>query len=163
MWRSDRDLNGPAGVLATVCCEQGFLTGYPTAVMATMTPLGLWQLDRAEATGPSSGDPVLGSAPVDERVVEELAGLARGRGLVLELVDRGAGPERRSRFYSLHLQPALFGCVHVVRGWGRLGHRYRPRQLVTCHPTVESAHAALRPVVRRRLRRGYQLSAPGGP
>jgi hypothetical protein len=29
----------------------------------------------------------------------------------------------------------------VVRSWGRVGYRHRPRQLVTCHPTVDDALA----------------------
>jgi predicted DNA-binding WGR domain protein len=139
--------------------------------MATTTLPGLWHgvrdgvavgVEPAVAWG-AEDDAVPRTVVVDERVVDELTGIAREDGLVLELVDRGSGPERRFRFYALHVQPALFGCCHVVRSWGRLGHRHRPRQLVTCHPTVESAHAALRPVVRRRLRRGYQPSDPGGP
>jgi predicted DNA-binding WGR domain protein len=123
----------------------------------------LWQLDQTEAAGPPGGGPVPSGVTVDERVVDELAGIARVYGLVLELVDRGSGRRGRCRFYALHLQPSLFGGCHVVRSWGRVGHRYRPRQLVTCHPTVESAYAALPPVVRRRLRGGYQPSAQGGP
>jgi hypothetical protein len=33
-------------------------------------------------------------------------------------VDRGPGPGRRARFYALHLQPALWGAVDVVRAPG---------------------------------------------
>ncbi|MDB5068047.1 MAG: hypothetical protein JWM18_4481 [Chloroflexi bacterium] len=139
--------------------------------MATTTLPGLWHgvrdgvavgIEPAVALG-SGDDAVPRTVVVDERVVDELAGIAREHGLVLELVDRGPGPERLCRSYALHMQPALFGCCHLVRSWGRLGHPHRPWQLVTCHPTVESAHAALWPVVRRRLRRGHQPSDPGGP
>jgi predicted DNA-binding WGR domain protein len=101
-------------------------------------------------------------AVVLDQVVDELAALAGGAGLVLELVDRGPGPGRRARFYALHLQPALWGGVDVVRAWGRLGHRHRPRCLITSHPDESSAHAALRGLVRRRLRRGYLRSTGGG-
>ena len=97
-------------------------------------------------------------AAVPDQVVEELAALAGNGGLVLELVDRGPRPGRRARFYALHLQPALWGGVDVVRAWGRLGHRHRPRCLVTSHPDETGAHAALRDLVRRRLRRGYYRS-----
>ena len=99
-------------------------------------------------------------APVLDQVVDEFAALAGGAGLVLELVDRGPGPGRRARFYALHLQPALWGAVDVVRAWGRLGHRHRPRCLVTSHPDEDSARVALRHLVRRRLRRGYRRLDP---
>jgi predicted DNA-binding WGR domain protein len=102
-------------------------------------------------------------APVLDQVVDELAALAGGAGLVLELVDRGPGPGRRARFYALHLQPALWGAVDVVRTWGRLGHRHRPRCLVTSHPDEGSARVALRHLVRRRLRRGYRRLDPSVP
>ena len=139
------------------------MTGYPIALMATTISPGLWQLDQTEADAPSGGDLVPSSATLDERVVDELVGIAEVRGLVLELIDRGFGPQRRCRFYALYLQPALFGCCHLVRSWGRVAKRRSARQLLTCHTTVEGARAALRPVVRRRLRRGYQPSAQGGP
>jgi predicted DNA-binding WGR domain protein len=100
-------------------------------------------------------------AAVLDQVVDELAALAGGAGLVLELVDRGPGPGHRARFYALHLQPALWGGVDVVRAWGRLGHRHRPQCLVTSHPDDSSAHVALRDLVRRRLRRGYRRSLDG--
>jgi predicted DNA-binding WGR domain protein len=99
--------------------------------------------------------------PILDQVVDELAALAGGAGLVLEFVDRGPGPGRRARFSALHLQPALWGGVDVVRAWGRLGHRHRPRCLVTSHPDESSAHAALPDLVRRRLRRGYHRSLDG--
>jgi predicted DNA-binding WGR domain protein len=155
--------------------NRGSLTRYPTGpVMASATSPGLWHPAPgvkaapqvpSEAGGPEAryGDPVPRNPLVDEHVVDDLAAIARVHGLVLELVDRGSGRRGRCRFYSLHLQPALFGCCHLVRSWGRLGHRHRARQLVTCHPTVDSAHSALRPVVQRRLRRGYQPSAECGP
>jgi predicted DNA-binding WGR domain protein len=99
-------------------------------------------------------------APVLDQVVDELVALASGAGLVLELVDRGPEPGRRARFYALHLQPALWGAVDVVRTWGRLGHRHRPRCLVASHPDEGSARVALRHLVRRRLRRGYRRLDP---
>jgi predicted DNA-binding WGR domain protein len=102
-------------------------------------------------------------ASVLDQVVDELAALAGGAGLVLELVDRGPGPGRRARFYALHLQPALWGAVDVVRTWGRLGRRHRPRCLVTSHPDEGSARVALRHLVRRRLRRGYRRLDRGVP
>ena len=83
--------------------------------------------------------------------------LARGRGLVLDLVD--AAPDARGRWrnrtYRLHLQPALWGGVDVVRTWGRRGTLRRPRRLVTHHLDEGAAEAALAAVIRRRLHRGY--------
>lgn len=96
---------------------------------------------------------------VADQAVDELATLAAGAGVVLELVDRGPGRGRRARWYALHLQPALWGGVDVVHAWGRLGYRKRPRCLVTSHPDETSAGAALRSAVRRRLLRGYQRSS----
>jgi hypothetical protein len=96
----------------------------------------------------------------------ELAGLvarASSRGLVLDLVD--AAPDARGRWrnrtYRLHLQPALWGGVDVVRTWGRRGTTLRrPRRLVTHHPDEMEAAEALMSVIRRRLRRGYGLAHP---
>jgi predicted DNA-binding WGR domain protein len=96
----------------------------------------------------------------------ELVGLvarASSRGLVLDLVD--ATPDARGRWrnrtYRLHLQPALWGGVDVVRTWGRRGTTLRrPRRLVTHHPDEIEAAEALKSVIRRRLRRGYGLAHP---
>ncbi|MGH7747286.1 MAG: WGR domain-containing protein [Candidatus Dormibacteria bacterium] len=133
--------------------------------MRTGETLQLWRLqpdavEEAAATVPGTlAAEVAGHrVRLDDHIIDELTEAAGERGVVLELVDREPAVGRRCRFYSLHVQPALFGCVHVVRSWGRLGHQFRPRHLVTCHPTIESAHAALRPLVRRRLRRGYHPS-----
>jgi predicted DNA-binding WGR domain protein len=95
--------------------------------------------------------------------VASLLELARERGLVLDLVD--AAPDARGRWrnrtYRLHLQPALWGGVDVVRTWGRRGTKLgRPRRLVTHHPDHAEATAALASVIRRRLRRGYDLAHP---
>jgi predicted DNA-binding WGR domain protein len=101
--------------------------------------------------------------PGDDRgaeaeVVANLLELARERGLVLDLVD--AAPDARGRWrnrtYRLHLQPALWGGVDVVRTWGRRGTTLRrPRRLVTHHLDGGTAEVALAAVIRRRLRRGY--------
>ena len=106
--------------------------------------------------------------PGDDRlaeaeVVASLLELARERGLVLDLVD--ALPDARGRWrnrtYRLHLQPALWGGIDVVRAWGRRGTGLgRPRRFVTHHADEEQAAAALASVIRRRLRRGYRLARP---
>ena len=91
-------------------------------------------------------------------VLDGLVERAATVGLVLELVNPPAGPERRARFYTLHLQPTLFGdaSVDVVRSWGRIGRRHRPRRICTPHANEAAARAALRPLLTRRLRRGYR-------
>jgi predicted DNA-binding WGR domain protein len=95
----------------------------------------------------------------DDQVVDALVERAATVGLVLELVDPPAGPGRRARFYALHLQPTLFGdaSVDVVRSWGRIGRRHRPRHICTPHANEPSARASLRPLLAHRLRRGYRL------
>jgi predicted DNA-binding WGR domain protein len=82
---------------------------------------------------------------------------AVGCGLVLELVDRRPADGTRARWYGgIHLQPVLWGGgVDVVRQWGRVGGRHRPRRLVTPHATEGAARAALLELPRWRLRRGY--------
>jgi predicted DNA-binding WGR domain protein len=80
---------------------------------------------------------------------------------VLELVDPEATSRRRCRFYTIHVQPNLFdGAVDLVRTWGRIGPVHRPRHLYTSLPDLNAAHVAIRPVLARRLRRGYRSSAP---
>ena len=99
----------------------------------------------------------------EAEVVASLLELAQERGLVLDLVDAApdARGRRRNRTYRLHLQPALWGGVDVVRTWGRRGVTLRrPRRLVTHHPNQTEASAALASVLRRRLRRGYRLARP---
>ena len=106
--------------------------------------------------------------PGDDRlaeaeVVASLLELARERGLVLDLVDTAADARGRwrNRTYRLHLQPALWGGVDVVRTWGRRGVTLRrPRRLGTHHPDDSQASAALAAVIGRRLRRGYSLARP---
>jgi predicted DNA-binding WGR domain protein len=90
--------------------------------------------------------------------VASLLELAQERGLVLDLVDTAADARGRwrNRTYRLHLQPALWGGVDVVRTWGRRGVTLRrPRRLVTHHLDDGAAEAALAAVIRRRLHRGY--------
>ena len=76
----------------------------------------------------------------------------------MELVDEPPGPGRRCRYYAVHLQLNLFeGAVDLVRTWGRAGTvHHHPRHLATVHPDESTARAALRPLLTRRLRRGYR-------
>jgi predicted DNA-binding WGR domain protein len=115
-----------------------------------------------DALGPSSSCDAFDRAAGD---LEPAALLERARdcGLVLELVD--AQPDRRGRrrcrAYTLHLEPALWGGIDVVRAWGRRDVMRRPRRLLSHHPDVGEACAALERVIRRRLRRGYRPVAAG--
>ncbi len=58
-----------------------------------------------------------------------------------------------ARFYSLDLQPDLFGGWALVRRWGRIGWPGQVRSAL--HEKREGAAAALERELRRRKRRGY--------
>ena len=58
-----------------------------------------------------------------------------------------------ARFYSLDLQPDLFGGWALVRRWGRIGGPGQVRSAL--HEKREGAAAALERELRRRTRRGY--------
>ena len=70
--------------------------------------------------------------------------------VTLRLID----PEKnRWRFYSLDIQPDLFGQWCLVREWGRIG---RPgKVLIRAYPTIAEAERALWRQQRRKERRGY--------
>jgi predicted DNA-binding WGR domain protein len=65
--------------------------------------------------------------------------------------------ENRRRFYTLTWQPDLWGGGALVRSWGRVGRQ--GQQLVEPFPTRETAQLAIDRLVRRRLQRGYQVTA----
>jgi len=96
------------------------------------------------------------AAAADEQLMTRLAARAAvGGGLVVELVDRRPADGTRARWHGIHLQPVLCsGGLDVVRQWGRVGGRHRPRRLVTPHATEGAARAARLALLRRRLRRG---------
>ena len=120
--------------------------------------------------GDSSGSPMRAHASADATepqghsaagLIDDLVECAAAHGLVLELVDPEPTPARRCRYYAIHLQPNLFdGAVDLVRTWGRIGPVHRPRHLCASLRDIRAARAAIRPVVARRLRRGYRSSAP---
>lgn len=58
-----------------------------------------------------------------------------------------------ARFYSLSLEPTLFGEVAVLRHWGRIG--TRGRQALNLFPTVAEAETALARQIERRRKRSY--------
>lgn len=57
------------------------------------------------------------------------------------------------RFYSLAIQPTLFGGASVVRNWGRIG-TYGQTMMET-FDDVDEAAAALARLERVKRRRGY--------
>ena len=63
----------------------------------------------------------------------------------------------RYRFYSLTWQPCLWGGGALVRAWGRLG--TPGHAATTFYPDRPSAEAAIRRLLRRRLRHGYRVVA----
>ena len=59
----------------------------------------------------------------------------------------------QARFYSLDLQPTLFGEWALIRRWGRIGTEGRGRsRFYLARPEAE---AAMSSELRRRSRRGY--------
>ena len=67
-------------------------------------------------------------------------------------------PERNiARFYSLHIQPTLFGEWDLLRTWGRIGSA--GRLLINHHPDAGAAERAAEKLIRRRLRHGYRQRA----
>ena len=62
-----------------------------------------------------------------------------------------------SRFYSMHLQPDLFGPVCVVKEWGRLGAAGTVRQEVYSDESV--ARAAMTERMKRKAKRGYRTAS----
>lgn len=63
-------------------------------------------------------------------------------------------PEKSERrFYVLAVDVDLFGCVLLVRHWGRLGTSGRMK--LECHQSVPAALVALATLERSKRRRGY--------
>lgn len=72
----------------------------------------------------------------------------------LHLHLRRVEPERgMARFYSLTLQPNLFGELDLVRRWGRMG--THGMTLVESYPDQATARTALVKLAERKRRRGY--------
>lgn len=66
-------------------------------------------------------------------------------------------PDRNMRrFYRMRLQPDLFGGVHLLREWGRVG---ASGQVMCDHyQDAGKAVTALLTLYRAKLRRGYELT-----
>ena len=66
------------------------------------------------------------------------------------------------RFYSISLQPTLFGGASLVRDWGRIG--TRGQSMIETFDTPIEASDAMTRLERRKRRRGYldpQVSRSG--
>jgi len=63
--------------------------------------------------------------------------------------------ENRRRFYLLSWQPSLFGGGLLVRSWGRVGTSGQSR--AAAFADRARAQAAIERLVRRRIRRRYEL------
>ena len=71
--------------------------------------------------------------------------------LVLHRIDPEQGIRR---FYSLMIERDLFGTVHLVRNWGRIG--TTGREMVGVFADELEAGLALEAVARAKRRRGYR-------
>ena len=72
------------------------------------------------------------------------------RALLLKRVE----PARNmARFYTLSIEPTLFGDVSLVRRWGRLG--TSGKQIVELHCDRNAALHAFDRLIRIKRRRGY--------
>lgn len=58
------------------------------------------------------------------------------------------------RFYSLSIQPTLFGDVSVIRNWGRIGTKGQA-MIHTCE-RLDEAHAILSRIAAMKRRKGYR-------
>ena len=64
-------------------------------------------------------------------------------------------PERNmARFYTLSVEPTLFGDAALVRQWGRIGTRGQLK--INLFDTMPAAEEALSHLAARKLRRGYR-------
>ncbi|MBD0415384.1 WGR domain-containing protein [Oryzicola mucosus] len=59
-----------------------------------------------------------------------------------------------ARFYSLSLQPTLFGEVSLVRNWGRIG--TDGRGMIETFSALAEAETARRRLERVKRRKGYR-------
>jgi predicted DNA-binding WGR domain protein len=61
--------------------------------------------------------------------------------------------QNMSRFYTLHLQPSLFGGCDLIREWGRIGSTGTVR--ACAYTSLTAAKDAQAETVKRRQQRGY--------
>lgn len=58
------------------------------------------------------------------------------------------------RFYTLAIQPTLFGGASVIRNWGRIG--TNGQSIVETYESTDEADAALGRIERTKRGRGYR-------
>lgn len=63
----------------------------------------------------------------------------------------------KRRWYSIHVQPCLFGGVSVVCRWGRIGNVGGAEKVIACDSEAE-ADATCRKIIFQKQRRGYVQS-----
>ncbi|GAK72747.1 hypothetical protein RRU01S_27_01360 [Agrobacterium rubi TR3 = NBRC 13261] len=73
-------------------------------------------------------------------------------------VERIAPEKNMARFYSLAVQPTLFGDVSLVRAWGRIG--TRGQQMVHLFDNESHAIDLFLDVLREKRKRGYRPKRP---
>ncbi|MAS03181.1 MAG: WGR domain-containing protein [Ahrensia sp.] len=62
--------------------------------------------------------------------------------------------QNMQRFYSLSIQPTLFGGASLVRDWGRIG--TRGQSMVETFDTGGEADQAMKRLERKKRHRGYR-------
>jgi predicted DNA-binding WGR domain protein len=62
------------------------------------------------------------------------------------------------RFYSLSIQPTLFGGASLIRDWGRIG--TRGQTMMETYDTANDADLAFDRLERSKRRRGYRDAFP---
>lgn len=62
--------------------------------------------------------------------------------------------QNMQRFYTLAIQPTLFGGASVIRNWGRIGSS--GQTMMETFDTQEDADTALSRLERTKRRRGYR-------
>ena len=70
--------------------------------------------------------------------------------------------KNRARWYTLAVQPRLFGGVDVIRRWGRLGNN-GGSEMSEAFDTEEQAATRVDAIIRQRLARGYQVVSMNAP
>ena len=72
--------------------------------------------------------------------------------ILLTRIDRN---RNMARFYSLSIEPTLFGDFAVHRTWGRLGSWGQSR--LDVFPDIAAAQAYKEQLATQKLKRGYSL------
>jgi len=62
------------------------------------------------------------------------------------------------RFYTLAIQPTLFGGASVIRNWGRIG--TSGQSMMETYDSADEAQTAAMRLERTKRRRGYRDSEP---